>query len=294
MSDIKNLAAIEAGGTKFNCAFGHGHEQIIESTVVNTTDPETTLSAVFQFFDHCEKKYKKLDSIGLACFGPIDLDKTSPHYGYIIDTPKIAWSNTDIVGAFTSRYQVPVGLDTDVNAAAIGEWVFGAGRGADNIAYVTVGTGIGVGAIVNGAPLHGLFHPEMGHIAVQKRPGEAKGICGSHPSCLEGFACGPAIKARWGKPAELLAPDHQAWDSEADYLAHLCVVLTLAYSPRKIIMGGGVMKTAGLIGRIHQHFERQLNDYLPTLTRTGGAENYIVAPVLGEHSGIAGAFELAK
>lgn len=287
------FGAIEAGGTKINCAFGLNHEAILEQTRIATAHPKVSLKQVEAFFDQCIEKYGVMEAMGVACFGPVDLDVHSETYGYVIQTPKPDWSFTPIVSRLEAKYGIPVGFDLDVNGSALGEHKFGAGRGIDNLCYVTVGTGIGVGVIVGGRSLNGLLHPEFGHIPLHKIEGEPDGICESHKNCAAGLASGPAIEKRWGAPAETFAPDHAMWKSQAHYIAALCNAITLAYSPNKIILGGGVMSQPQLVQDIRQEFQTLLAGFVPALERSGGVEQYIVPPQLGDASGIAGAFVLA-
>ena len=288
------FGAIEAGGTKINCAFGLNHDAVLEQVRVSTGHPDQSLKEVEDFFDSCIRKYGAMESLGIAFFGPVDLDRKSETYGYVIQTPKPHWSFTSIVARFEERYKVPVGFDLDVNGSAIGEHRFGAGRGFDNLCYVTIGTGIGVGVIAGGRSLNGLLHPEFGHIPLHKIEGEPDGMCASHKNCAAGLASGPAIKIRWGAPAESFAADHPVWQSQAHYVGALCNAITLAYSPQRIILGGGVMMQPHLLAVIREQFTAQLAGFVPAIERSGGIENYIVGPELGNLSGIAGAFVLAN
>lgn len=290
------FAAIEAGGTKFNCALGTGPEDIRAETRIPTTLPEETLSEVVKFFSEAAGKYGDIKALGLACFGPVDLDRRSPNYGHVLPTTKAHWSNTDIVGILEGKLQAPVGFDTDVNGAALGELKWGAGQGLSSLVYVTIGTGIGGGVVVNGQLVAGLVHPELGHMLVPKHSQdlEFSGHCPFHGACLEGLASGPAMKARWQMAAEHLDADHLAWELEAHYLASLCINITTTLSPQRIILGGGVMQQPSLIMKIRDVFRERFNNYLPIEERVNGLENYIVSPGLGNRAGIAGAFVLAK
>lgn len=288
------FGAIEAGGTKINCAFGLNHDAVLEETRISTGHPDESLKEVEAFFDRCIEKYGVMEALGIACFGPIDLDHNSETYGYVIQTPKPHWSFTSVVPRLKAKYDIPVGFDLDVNGSAIGEHKFGAGRGIDNLCYVTIGTGIGVGVIAGGRSLNGLLHPEFGHIPLHKIEGEPDGMCTSHKNCAAGLASGPAILARWGAPAETFAADHPVWKSQAHYVAALCNAITLAYSPQRIILGGGVMMQPHLLEVIQSEFTTLLANFVPAIERSGGVENYIVGPELGTQSGIAGAFVLAS
>ncbi|WP_414839786.1 ROK family protein [Carnobacterium sp. TMP28] len=277
--------AIEAGGTKFVCAISDEQGELKEKISIPTTTPEETLEHVFNYFDSFE-----LAAIGIGSFGPIDVNLTSPTYGYVTTTPKTAWKNVDFLGAVKKRYAIPVGWTTDVNAAALGEVKKGAAMGLSSCVYLTVGTGIGGGAVVNGELLSGYSHPEMGHIMVRLHPDETfKGTCPYHGNCLEGIAAGPAIEQRYGKKGHELADDPAVWEMEAYYIAQALVNYTLIVSPERIVLGGGVMKQAQLFPLIRQEFEKLMGGYveLPPL------EEYIVPPALGDNAGITGCLLLA-
>lgn len=278
--------AIEAGGTKFVCAVSDENFEIIERVNFPTTTPEETLQYVFDFFDNYP-----LSAVGIGSFGPIDVNKNSATYGYITMTPKIAWKQFDFLGALKKRYAVPIGWTTDVNAAALGELKKGAAMGLSSCVYLTVGTGIGGGGVVNGDLLEGYSHPEMGHILVRLHPDETySGSCPYHGNCLEGIASGPAIEKRYGKSGYELSDQPTVWQMEAYYLAQALMSYTLSLSPERIIIGGGVMKQQQLYPLVRQELKKLLNDYvqLPSL------EEYIVAPGLGDNSGITGALLLAE
>jgi len=280
------LGAIEAGGTKFVCAVSDDDLNIVDKVTIPTTHPEETFGEVFAFFDAYDLK-----AIGIGSFGPIDVNKNSTSYGYITTTPKRLWRNTDFVGAFQERYQIPIGWNTDVNAAALGEVTFGAAKDKDSCVYITVGTGIGGGAVVNGEPLSGYGHPEMGHFYPPRHKKDAyEGFCDYHGACLEGLAAGPAIEGRYGVKGEELPADHEAWELEAHYLAHAAMAYTTILGPESIIFGGGVMQQDHLFPLIRKHFEELLGDYLtlPPL------DDYIIPTGLGNDSGILGSLLLAK
>lgn len=289
------LGAIEAGGTKFICAVGTDADHIHAQTTVPTTSPTETLAACAAFFVEGEKAHGPIERLGIAAFGPLDLMPGSPTYGHLLKTPKAGWSGTDFPGYFSDALHVPVVLDTDVNAAVLAEHVSGAAVGKSNVVYLTVGTGIGGGALVNGKLLHGLIHPEMGHIAVPRAPGDEAFVscCPFHGDCLEGLASGPAMKARWGQVAETLPEGHVGWDMEAWYLAQACRALTVVLSPQVVVLGGGVLSRAGLLVAIRAQFEKLMGGYLPIAARTGGMDRYIVGQSFGGQSGLAGAFALA-
>jgi len=288
--------AIEAGGTKFVCAVAGGPDDILDTATFPTTTPAETMEAVCGYFaDYQERTGEKIDSIGVACFGPVDMNKASDKYGYITCTPKPGWQDTDVVGFLNSRFGVPVGFDTDVNAAAYGEYLWGAGKGLGVVLYLTVGTGIGGGLCVNGKPLHGLMHPEMGHVIMQqdktKDPFEC--VCPYHDSCLEGLASGKAVDLRWGVHASELGDDHPAWEIEADYLAQGIMNYVLTVSPEKVIVGGGLMHKDLLYKMVREKVRQKLNGYVNVPAITEDIENYIVSPGLGTKSGICGAIGLA-
>lgn len=289
---------IEGGGTKFACLLGSGPDDVLASAIVPTTTPSETLEQVARFFaGHLAgPDAPSLAGLGIACFGPIDLDTASPTYGTIRATPKPGWAGADVVGFFRARFGVPIGWDTDVNGAALSEQRWGAARGLASLVYYTVGTGIGGGAVVDGHPLHGLSHPEMGHIPIAPLPGHAAaGVCPFHGGqCLEGVASGPALAARAGRPAAELAPDDPIWAEEAHYLASAATMATLLLSPQRIIFGGGVLKQRQLFPLIRANTLQQLNGYLRHPTIVEGMESYIVPPLLGDRSGSLGALVLAR
>ncbi len=248
--------AIEAGGTKFVVAVGESPEEPRQIERIPTTAPGETIAAVVDYF----RARGPLDALGVATFGPVDFST-----GSISTTPKLAWRNYPLRDALAKALCVPVGLETDVNGAALGEARCGAGRGLSDLIYVTVGTGIGGGALVGGRLVHGLMHSEMGHLLVRRAPGELdgfKGVCPYHGDCLEGMACGPAIQARWGARAETLPKDHPAWLVEADYLAQACFQMACVLSPQAIVLGGGVMEQAQLFSLIRTRTAELCQGYL--------------------------------
>ncbi len=290
------IAGIEAGGTKFNVALGTGPDDILASTRIETGEPKATLREVMQWLANASRQHGPLRAIGIGSFGPVDLDEASETYGYITTTPKPGWQHTSLVEPLRARFQVPIGFDTDVNAAVIGEHLWGAGRGLDPLVYVTVGTGIGGGVLMHGQPLHGLLHPEIGHLLVP--PPLTSGVpvdvcnCPFHHSCMEGYASGSAILARWGLRAEDLTAAHPAWEEVATILAAGIVNITLTLSPRRIVLGGGVMKRPGLISLVRSHTVRLLNGYITAQRVLHEIDQYIVPPGLGDHSGLCGALAL--
>jgi fructokinase len=255
---------------------------------IPTKDPATTFDAMIDYYKKWEIK-----ALGIACFGPIDLDRNSKTYGYITRTPKKGWAYCDVVGTFERALHVPVGFDTDVNGAVLGEVTWGAAQGAESALYITIGTGVGVGVYINGGLLHGLIHPESGHIALRRQPNDTfPGCCPYHKSCVEGLASGPAIEARWGKKAADLADRDEVWELEADYIAQAIVIYILSYSPQKIILWGGVMHQEKLFPMVRARVKEQLNGYLAHAVLEGDMEDYIVPPALGEDPGIKGAIRL--
>lgn len=284
---------IEAGGTKFVCCIGTGPDDIRAEERFPTTTPEETLGRSVAFFR--EHAGDDLAGLGVACFGPVDLDPDSATYGRVTTTPKPGWADADVVGRLRAELGVPVGFDTDVNGAALGEARWGAGQGLDPFVYLTVGTGVGGGAIVNGAPLHGLVHPEMGHVRVRHDSDldPFPGTCPFHGDCVEGLASGPAMGRRWGQPAETLPAGHPAWELEAGYLAELLAGLVCTLSPERIVLGGGVMSGPGLFPMVRRETVRLLADYVASPAILTGIDEYIVPPGLGDRSGRLGAIALA-
>lgn len=287
---------IEAGGTKFVCAIGTGPDDLAPVERFPTTTPEETLGRCIQFFRERESAGQKIEALGIASFGPVDPNPDSPRFGYITSTPKPGWRNTDFVGTLKQALQIPVAFDTDVNVAALGEHTWGAGMGLDTFIYLTIGTGIGGGGLVNGQMMHGLIHPEMGHIRIPhyRERDPFPGICPFHGDCLEGLASGPAIEARWKTPASELPPDHPAWDLEAEYLSYALVNFICMLSPQRIIMGGGVMEQPSLFPAIHRKVGELLNKYVDAPQVREHRDQYIVPPALGNFAGVLGAIALAR
>lgn len=290
------LGGIEAGGTKWVCAVGDGISEPLAETRLPCGLPPETLARAAQFFRQQIEPHGELAALGIGSFGPLDLDPSSLTCGFITTTLKPGWSNTDLAGYFRQALGVPVGLDTDVNAALLGEASWGAGRGCGDFLYLTVGTGIGGGALVNGQVLHGLIHPEMGHTRVphdlQRDP--FPGSCASHRDCLEGLASGPALQARWGKPPGSLPPDHPAWILEAHYLALGLANFILTLSPERVILGGGVMEQRQLFPLVRKEVQRLLGGYLRANQLRTAIDRYIVPPEMGERAGVLGSIALAQ
>ena len=286
------LGGIEAGGTKFVCAVGTGPDDIRAETRFPTTTPEETIARAIGFF----RAQEPVTAVGIASFGPVDPDPDSATYGRITTTPKPGWANVDLAGAIGGALGAPVGFDTDVNGAALGEWRWGAAQGLDTFIYLTIGTGIGGGAMANGRLLHGLIHPEMGHIALphdwEKDP--FPGRCPYHGDCLEGMASGPAIAERWQKKGQDLPPDHPAWELEAHYLALALCTFICTLSPQRIILGGGVMAQPQLFPLVRQKTLAYLNGYVQSPAILDEIETYLVPPGLGHRAGVLGAMALAR
>lgn len=288
---------IEAGGTKFVCAVGTGPEDIRAEARFPTTQPSETIRRVLHFFrEQQERLGIPLEAVGIASFGPVDPNPASPTFGHITSTPKSGWQNVDLAGEIRRGLNLPVGFDTDVNGAALAEGLWGAARGLDTFIYITVGTGIGGGGMVGGRLIHGMLHPEMGHIRIphDRQADPFAGTCPYHGDCLEGLACGPAIEARWGARAETLPPDHPAWPLEAHYLALAVANFVCTLSPQRVILGGGVMNQRQLFPMIRARVREFLNGYIPTAPILDGIDEYIVPPALRERAGILGAIALAK
>ena len=290
------LGGIEAGGTKFVCVVGTGPDDLRAELRVPTTTPGETLAAALQFFQAQQATYGRLDALGIGSFGPVDLHAASGRFGYITSTPKPGWADTDLAGVFRRGLGVPVAFDTDVNAAALGEWHYGAARGLDTFLYLTVGTGIGGGALVDGRVLHGLVHPEMGHVRVarDRRVDPFAGACPFHGDCLEGLASGTAMAARWGRPAHELPVEHPAWTLEAHYLAQALQGFVCTLSPQRIVMGGGVMDQPQLLPRVRLELQRLLHGYIQAPELLRDIDAYVVPPTLGRRAGALGALVLAE
>lgn len=283
------LGSIEAGGTKFVCAIGNESGRILEKISFPTTTPEETMGKVIEYF-----KDKEITAMGVGSFGPIDPNIKSKTYGYITNTPKPHWENYNIIGELKKHFNIPMVFDTDVNGAALGELKWGSAKDLNSSLYITVGTGIGAGAVVEGNMINGLLHPEMGHIMVRRHPEDNyKGNCPFHSDCLEGMAAGPAIEKRWGVKGHELPTDHKAWEIEAYYLAQALVNYILILSPEKIIMGGGVMKQRQLFPLIRKNVQKMLNGYVGKKEILENIDEYIVPPFLEDNAGICGGIALA-
>lgn len=289
------VGGIEAGGTKFVCAVGSGPDDIRAEVRLPTTTPGETIKNAVKFFKDYHSK-DPLAAIGIASFGPVDLHTDSSTYGYITKTPKPGWSDTPFARILEEQIGIPVGFDTDVNGALLGEYRWGAARGMQNVVYLTIGTGIGGGGMVNGKLIHGMVHPEMGHIKLFPRDDDPLpgGVCPFHGHCLEGMAAGPAIEKRWGIKADRLPPDHIAWDLEAYYLSVAAHILICTLSPQRIILGGGVMNQKHLFPLIRDKTLESLKNYVQHPTLLDRIDKYIVPPGLGNRAGVLGAIALGQ
>ena len=283
------LGAIEAGGTKFVCGIADENGNILERVSFPTETPEITLQKVYDFF-----KDKGVEAIGIGSFGPIDPNPNSETYGYITKTPKKYWSDFNLIGELQKNFNIPMAFDTDVNGAALGEATWGAAKGLKNCLYLTIGTGIGGGALVSGKLVHGMLHPEMGHIFIRRHQDDSYiGKCPFHKDCFDGLASGPAMEERWGVKAYELPIDHKAWELEAYYIAQALVNYILTISPEKIILGGGVMKQSQLFPLIRKNVKEMLNNYVQTKEILEDIDEYIVYPGLGDNAGLLGCIALA-
>jgi len=282
------IGAIEAGGTKFVCGIGNEHGEIEKRISFPTGKPEETLAQAIDFF-----KDENIEAIGIGTFGPINIDKESEQYGYVTTTPKPGWSNYNFLGALKQEFDIPFGWDTDVNAAALGEATWGAAKGLDSCVYYTIGTGVGVGVYAEGSLVHGLIHPEGGHVLTRRHPEDSfEGFCPYHGDCLEGMAAGPALEKRWKVKGSELASDHPAWAIEAFYIGQAVASTILLLSPKKVILGGGVMQQKQLLPLIHAEVQKNLNGYVSSAAVISQIDRYIATPGLGDNAGLCGSVAL--
>ncbi len=284
---------VETGGTWCVCALGTGPEDLVAEQTFRTGAPAETLEQIVAFFAAAD--HPRPRAIGIGAFGPVDLNPASATWGYVTTTPKPGWAHTPVAGMIRDRLGVPVRFDTDVNAAAVGEHRWGAGRDTASLCYLTVGTGIGAGIIIEGRPVHGLIHPEPGHLRIPHDRGADPfaGSCPVHGDCWEGLAAGGAIAARWGSPGPDLPDDHPAWALEAEYLALGILSIISVVSPERVIAGGGVLQRPGLLGAVRQRLRTLVGGYLETPLLAERIDEYVVAPALGDRSGVLGAIALA-
>jgi fructokinase len=296
MTDATLLAGVELGGTKCICLIGAGPSEIRDQCTIPTGDPQATLDQIERTLLDWQHRYGQPAALGIASFGPVDLARHSPTYGFITSTPKPGWRQTDVGRRLAKVLRVPTGFDTDTNGAALAEGRWGAARGLTDYAYITVGTGIGVGLVAAGRPIGGISHPELGHIRVARKPGDAwPGACGFHGDCLEGLAAGPAIEKRMGVRAEHLAPDDPVWELVVHALAQLLNTLVLAAAPQRILLGGGVMNAQRqLFDRLRRELQRNLNHYMNLPQLEDDIEHYVQPPELGSLAGPLGALALAQ
>jgi fructokinase len=290
------FGGIEGGGTKFVCAVGTGPDDIRAETRFPTTTPEETMGRAIDFFIKQQDLQGKLSALGMASFGPIDPRSDSPTYGHIMATPKPGWSGADLVSMLKSAFDFPIGFDLDVNAAALAEWRWGALQNCNPAVYITVGTGIGGGIMVDGKLIHGLLHPEMGHVLLphDRTADPFPGSCPFHGDCFEGLATGPAMEKRWGQKAETLPVDHPAWALEAHYISMALAGFIYTLSPERIVLGGGVMEQAQIFPMIRREIKATLNGYLQSDRILEHIEDYIVPTGLGGKAGVLGAIALAQ
>lgn len=283
------LGALEAGGTKMVCALGDEAGNIFEQISIPTKTPEDTIPAIVDYF-----RNGQIEALGIGCFGPIDPDKRSDTYGYITSTPKLAWADYNIVGVFEKELNCPVGFDTDVNGSVLGEVTFGQAKGKSCVVYVTIGTGVGAGIYIEGKLLHGMLHPEAGHVLIRRREDDHyQGKCPYHKTCLEGMAAGPAVEERWGKKAIELKDRSEVWDLEAYYIAQALTGYILTLSPEMIILGGGIMHQEQLFPMIRSYVKEMLGGYIKT-EELKNIDSYIVPASLNDDQGIMGALELGR
>lgn len=285
------LGALEAGGTKMVMSVGNEACCLSEREEIPTETPEITIPRMIRWFGE-----RHTEALGIGSFGPVDLDPGSKRYGWIMRSPKLFWQNTPLLERMRDGLGIPVLIDTDVNAAALAEYELGAAKGLRSCLYVTVGTGVGGGLVAEGSLVHGLIHPEIGHMLLRAEPEDPapEGFCPFHKGCLEGLASGPAIEKRWGKNAKELPPEHPAWDLEAAYLAQMCMNIACVVSPQRIILGGGVMQQKHLFPKIRKSFREKLNGYLASDEILLNTDRYITEPGLGIDSGVTGALLLAR
>ena len=286
---MKLYGALEAGGTKMVCAIGDENGNILERVSIPTRTPAETMGPMLDFF-----RGKGICALGIGCFGPVDLNKKSPTYGYITSTPKLAWQNYPIVAEFEKALGVPVGFDTDVNAAALGEATWGCTKDVENSIYITVGTGVGVGVIINGKPYHGMIHPEGGHILLSRHPEDPMvgSGCPFHENCLEGLAAGPSLEKRWGVKGAELSGRKEVWELEAYYIGQAIADYILLLSPERIVLGGGVTHQESLLALVRQEAVKQLAGYIRAEALIH-PETYIVGVSLNDNQGVMGAVKLA-
>ena len=290
--------ALEAGGTKFICAVGNENGQILDQVIIPTTTPDETMPKVIEYFksklDSTLPEDEKIKALGIACFGPVDVRTGSKTYGNILNTPKIPWRNFPMLKTLKDALgDIPMGFDTNVNVSLLGEATWGCAKGLQDAVYITIGLGVGMGAISGGKPVHGMLHPEAGHLIMSRVPGDDyKGHCPSHGACFEGMACGLAIEERWGKPAKELGDRDEVWELEAKYIAQAITDILLTLSPQKIILGGGVMNQAKLFPLVRKYVLEYVNEYIDT-KELRNINAFITPAALNGNQGVIGAIKLA-
>lgn len=286
---INLLGSIEAGGTKINCAIGHDDGTIVKQIQLATTSPAENVEQIVAFFQE-----NQVEAIGIGCFGPVNVDKNSPDYGSLLDTPKREWCYYPFLNTLKSRLQVPITLHSDVTVSALGETILGGGKDDDLVLYVTIGTGIGGGIIINNQLQDSPRHPEMGHVTIQRVDGDhIESVCPFHENCFEGLASGPAIEKRWGKKGIELEASHPAWEMEADYIAQGLLQMIVVLAPDRVIIGGGVMKKDQLLDKVQKKVKVKLNGY-EYYNRLKNMNQLIITPTLGDDAGLIGGLLLAK
>lgn len=289
---MKTIGAIEVGGTKTVCAIVSPDGRLLSRTEFPTESPAGTFEKTVRFLEAESAQAGGLDGIGVGNFGPINIRRESAAYGTLGATPKSGWASSNVLAELRKHTRVPVNIDTDVNAALLGETTWGAGKNLDDVVYVTVGTGIGAGVLSGGRLLNGQNHPEIGHLFLPRMEDDREfaGTCPFHQGrCAEGLAAGPAIAARWSADGATLPASHPAWDLEARYLAVLCANLVLTVSPQRIILGGGVMHQQHLFPLIREHLMESLGGYVDLSQLSDSLDEFVVPPALGDDSGVLGA-----
>lgn len=281
---------IEAGGTKFVCAVMNENGEVLETVTIATETPEVTMASVIDFFSG-----KDVSAFGIGSFGPVEINPESDDYGKILNTPKLPWRNFNIYKALKERFDLPIKMDTDVNAAALGEYMEGYGKGKRSVLYITIGTGVGAGFVLEGKTIFGMTHPEMGHLLIRPVEGDDfAGHCPTHGNCLEGMVAGPAIEARYGIKGHLLEEDHVVWEYVADYIGQALMSFNLILSPEIILVGGGVSQQKHLFPKIRKAFKKNMNGYMDHPVLLGDLEDYIIYPKNGQKAGLIGSYYLAK
>ncbi len=271
------------------CAIGDETGKILDQVSIPTLTPEETMPKIIDYFQD-----KDIEALGVAAFGPVDVNPESSNYGRILDTPKLAWRQYPLLSTLKEALAVPMKLDTDVNGSCLGEMTYGSAKGLDSVMYITIGTGIGVGIAMGGKLVHGMLHPEAGHILITPRSGDEEHcVCPYHKNCLEGLASGPSIEKRWGTKAVNLVDKTEVWELESEYLAQAIMNFILTVSPQRIILGGGVMHQEQLFPLIRKKVQEKMNGYIRT-PELADMDHYIVPASLNDDQGILGCIRLAE